>query len=531
MVFATKTDGPHDPAMLSQENPVEILPDHIDGILRRMEEELKCAICLMPMTDPVSISCTHRFCRECILLNLKRKAACPLCNKKYDRRSLNTLDHMDKVINAFLDLKETYEHEYGHALSQAPRHYESNPQENLTQLYPYPEKLDEGRSTDTDTTSETTRVPLQEITSTITTIQESERQDADEEATQVAEITQVNGRTPPHEHEEGDHDLDTEHDVGVDMELACFDVDLDTVSEKQAAALALQMLRAMAIVDTSRDQPQREPTIKTEDEDPHIDDRSHSETLETQVLSTQSFETKPKLASSDDVFVITTTNLEINYKTVVEKVARTLKAKVVDELSSKVTHVVVKNVSKDDSPGSGRTVKLLMGIISAARILQFDWVTDSMEAGYWVLEDDYQLPDNEYGNSGQRRAWFKKAQGEPPLFHGYEFQLFGTIQNLPKGDLEQLISAGGGVLVTELFRHDIKPQSRRPELAPQHHVLLFDPSNQGIMRLRKLRTEVATLQETAAQLGKPLRVVKSQTLLDTIYQYDTDKLLDTDISE
>lgn len=68
----------------------------------------------MPMTDPVSISCTHRFCRECILHNLKRKAACPLCNKKYYRRSLNTLEHVDKVINAFLDLKETYEHEYGH---------------------------------------------------------------------------------------------------------------------------------------------------------------------------------------------------------------------------------------------------------------------------------------------------------------------------------------------------------------------------------------------------------------------------------
>lgn len=44
MVFATRTDGPYDPAMQSLEEPVEILPDHIDGILRRMEEELKCAI-------------------------------------------------------------------------------------------------------------------------------------------------------------------------------------------------------------------------------------------------------------------------------------------------------------------------------------------------------------------------------------------------------------------------------------------------------------------------------------------------------
>lgn len=167
---------------------------------------------------------------------------------------------------------------------------------------------------DANTTSKTTRAPLKEITNTTTVIQEPERQDTDEEATQLAEIMQVNEHTPPHEHTEGGPDLNKEHDVNVDMELACFDVDLDTVSEKQAAALALQMLHAMSIVDTPRDQRQREPAIKTEDEDPHIDDQSHSEPPETQVLSTESFETKPKLASSDDVFIITTTNLEVNHK-------------------------------------------------------------------------------------------------------------------------------------------------------------------------------------------------------------------------
>ncbi|KAF9295633.1 BRCA1-associated RING domain protein 1 [Mortierella antarctica] len=494
MVFATRTDGLHDPAMQSQE-PAEILPDHIDGILRRMEEELKCAICLMPMTDPVSITCTHRFCRECILHNLKRKAACPLCNKKYDRRSLNTLDHMEKVINSFLNLKEIYEHEYGHEKSDGP-------------------------STDTTASKPTAKAPVTE-TITATNAQESEGQDTDEEATQVREHDPLYEYTPPLERED---DTGSEHNIDIDMELACFDVDLDTVSEEEAAYLALQMLCAMSIVDTTSDLC--EPTIKTENEDPRID-QTHSEPLGPG--KSTAIETKPKLASSDDTFILTTTNLEISQKAVVERVAKALKAKFIDELSFKSTHVVVKNVSKDDSPGSGRTVKLLMGIITAAWILQFDWVSDSMDAGYWVQEDEYQLPDNEYGNSGQRRARTKKLQGEPPLFHGYEFQLFGTIQNLSKGDLEQLVSAGGGVLVPELFRHDVKPR-RRPEAAPQRHVLLFDPSNQGIMHLRKLRTEVATLQETAAHLGKHLRVVKSQTLLDTIYQYDIDKLLDTDIT-
>ncbi|KAG0097622.1 hypothetical protein BGZ93_002367 [Podila epicladia] len=446
--------------MQSQEEPVEILPDHIDAILRRMEEELKCAICLMPMTDPVSISCTHRFCRECILHNLKRKAACPLCNKKYDRRSLNTLDHMEKVINSFLSLKEIYEQEYGH-----------------------------DGSTETSTSKPTAKAPMTE-TITTTNVHEPEGQDTDEEATQVREHDSLSEHTPPR-----DRDDDTGSEHSIDIALACFDVDLDTVSEEEAAYLALQMLRAMSIVDTISEP--REPMIKTENKDPRID-QTHSEPLGPGKSTT--IETKPKLASSDDTFILTTTNLEISQKAVVERVAKAFNEKFIDELSSKPTHVVVKN-----------------------------GVLDSMEAGYWVQEDEYQLPDNEYGNSGQRRARTKKLQGEPPLFHGYEFQLFGTIQNLSKGDLEQLISAGGGVLVPELFRHDVKPR-RRPEAAPQHHVLLFDPSNQGIMHLRKLRTEVAALQETASQLGKHLRVVKSQTLLDTIYQYDTDKLLDTELT-
>ncbi|KAG0020979.1 BRCA1-associated RING domain protein 1 [Podila clonocystis] len=423
--------------MQSQQEQVEILPDYIDGILRRMEEELKCAIW------------------------------------------------------------QIYEHEYGHEKSDGP-------------------------STDTTSSKPTAKIPVTE-TITTTNTQEPECQDTDEELTQVCE------RSPPYEQNTRPHgeedDTNSGHGIDFDMDLACFDVDLDTVSEEQGATLALQMLRAMSIVDTAADQ--REPTIKTEDEDLHID-HTHSEPIEPETPT--AIEAKPKLASSEDTFILTTTNLEINQKAVVEKVAKALKEKFVDELSSMPTHVVVKNVSKDDSPGSGRTVKLLMGIISAAWILQFDWVSDSMEAGYWVQEDDYELPDNEYGNSGQRRARSKKLQGEPPLFHGYEFQLFGTIQNLSKGDLDQLISAGGGVLVPELFRHDMKSRSRLPELAPQHHVLLFDPSNQGIVRLRKLRTEVASLQETAAQFGKHLRVVKSQTLLDTIYQYNIDKLLDTDIS-
>lgn len=190
------------------------------------------------------------------------------------------------------------------ALSQAPRHYESNPQENLTQLYPYPEKSD-GPSTDTTTSKPTTKALVTEAIAT-TNVQEPECPDTDDDATQVREHDPLYEHTPPNEREE---DADLEHDIDIDKELACFDIDLDTVSEEQAAALALQMLRAMSMADSPKDQ--HEPTIKTEDEEPLIG-QTHSAPLEPE--QSTAIETKPTLASSDDTFTLTTTNLEINQK-------------------------------------------------------------------------------------------------------------------------------------------------------------------------------------------------------------------------
>lgn len=53
-----------------------------------MDENLSCYICLNPYTDPVSLQCGHRFCRDCIAHELdtqrgSRVYTCPNCGEEF----------------------------------------------------------------------------------------------------------------------------------------------------------------------------------------------------------------------------------------------------------------------------------------------------------------------------------------------------------------------------------------------------------------------------------------------------------------
>lgn len=57
-----------------------------------LEAELKCAICLSIYTDPVTLSCGHNFCRDCIQNAFRRQAqnpgvySCPQCRAAFGGR-------------------------------------------------------------------------------------------------------------------------------------------------------------------------------------------------------------------------------------------------------------------------------------------------------------------------------------------------------------------------------------------------------------------------------------------------------------
>ena len=53
-----------------------------------MLEELKCAVCLETLEEPMALECQHQFCAGCIADAVRRLPACPICKADVARRSV-----------------------------------------------------------------------------------------------------------------------------------------------------------------------------------------------------------------------------------------------------------------------------------------------------------------------------------------------------------------------------------------------------------------------------------------------------------
>ncbi|KAF9292532.1 hypothetical protein BGZ68_003438 [Mortierella alpina] len=511
----------------------EILPDSIVELLRRMAEEIKCSICLGTMDQPKVTPCNHTFCDECIRQALIRREECPLCKNRFSKRSLNSVEHLEKVISAFHNLTAAYALDYGQSLSQAPRHYEAEPIENLTQFFPYPEKDDGGSPSSRSTTptadeeEPATQVAgppepadtLNLATTTAATIAA---------ATTTVATTIAPATTPT--------TTTTELEMPVGLDLSCFDVNLDLLSTEDAALLAEQMLKMMldvqddpvqaASIFTSATQSQQPPPEQPEQPEPsqllqvkHERDELYPPTqpaLSTQPIApTQSTQTRSSLtkfnpeyatsfpqsysesffadiptqeqASSEAKIVLCGTYLSPQKKNRMETVARSLRAKVIDDIHIPATHVV-------------------MDMRAKSKWLRKNRIDASMRAGYWVDEEQYQIHDNEMGCNAPKRSRASQLGGDPPLFTGYEFQLSGVFTTPKKEEVALMIRAGGGIVVPQLFLGDTR---------------------NGVVSLKKLRTEVESMRTLADTLGKRVELVQCKSLLDCIAQYDMSTLVES----
>ena len=77
--------------------------------LRRFNEflgELSCVICLEPLADPVTLACSHSFCRECILRALSVAPVCPLCKTVTARRGLKDDAFLAQLVQAAVQQRE-----------------------------------------------------------------------------------------------------------------------------------------------------------------------------------------------------------------------------------------------------------------------------------------------------------------------------------------------------------------------------------------------------------------------------------------
>ena len=87
-------------------------------------------------------------CRDCIGNWVRAKSRCPLCNTHITMRALNPDTSVLRLVEAFVAIGVAYEHDYGHVMmsQEAVLHtttggeWHNNPRDNLSQLFPYPEK-------------------------------------------------------------------------------------------------------------------------------------------------------------------------------------------------------------------------------------------------------------------------------------------------------------------------------------------------------------------------------------------------------
>ena len=77
--------------------------------LRRFNEflgELNCVICLEPLAHPVTLACSHTFCRECILRALSVAPVCPLCKAVTARRGLKDDAFVAQLVQAAVQQRD-----------------------------------------------------------------------------------------------------------------------------------------------------------------------------------------------------------------------------------------------------------------------------------------------------------------------------------------------------------------------------------------------------------------------------------------
>ena len=80
-----------------------------ESSLRRFNEflgELSCVICLEPLAHPVTLACSHTFCRECILRALSVAPMCPLCKAVTARRGLKDDAFVAQLVQAAVQQRE-----------------------------------------------------------------------------------------------------------------------------------------------------------------------------------------------------------------------------------------------------------------------------------------------------------------------------------------------------------------------------------------------------------------------------------------
>ncbi len=80
------------------DNPINFIFCDTDKKLEKLKDSFKCNICLDIMKSPTLIkSCSHSFCKNCIIEHKKLSSFCPHCRKSFSRRETKFDENLQKL--------------------------------------------------------------------------------------------------------------------------------------------------------------------------------------------------------------------------------------------------------------------------------------------------------------------------------------------------------------------------------------------------------------------------------------------------
>ncbi|KAK8861306.1 DNA repair protein rad18 [Kwoniella newhampshirensis] len=75
--------------------------------LKRLDRSVVCQVCKEPFTAPVSISCGHSFCSQCIRSSLDVSKKCPSCNENCSEGSIRRNRALEEITDAWDESRPT----------------------------------------------------------------------------------------------------------------------------------------------------------------------------------------------------------------------------------------------------------------------------------------------------------------------------------------------------------------------------------------------------------------------------------------
>ncbi|KJH44215.1 zinc finger, C3HC4 type [Dictyocaulus viviparus] len=82
----------------------------INNVLSKIQAELKCGVCRSTFTHPVSATCNHVFCKNCLdqVFLYRRVVECPICRKKINKRSCTASEQHESIVKGYLQIGHSF---------------------------------------------------------------------------------------------------------------------------------------------------------------------------------------------------------------------------------------------------------------------------------------------------------------------------------------------------------------------------------------------------------------------------------------